>query len=54
MNKIEQAIQVIEHGLLTVACIKGCPQNKMDLSERMAYYKVPGFSIALIDQDELV
>lgn len=54
MKNLEQAIKAIEHGLMTAARLNGCPLNKMDLRERMAYYKVPGFSIALIDQDELV
>ena len=53
MTDLERAIQVIEHGLLKATTIKERPARKMELSKRMAYYKVPGFSIALIDQGAL-
>jgi CubicO group peptidase (beta-lactamase class C family) len=54
MTDLERAVQAIERGLLTAVNIKGRPQERMSLRERMAYFNVPGFSIALIDQDEVV
>ncbi len=53
MTNIERAVQAIEQGLLTANYIKGLPQERLSLRERMAYYHVPGFSIALIDQEEV-
>ncbi|MGE5124537.1 MAG: serine hydrolase domain-containing protein [Acidobacteriaceae bacterium] len=47
------AIQAIEHGLLKPTGKSGQPAKKMELSKRMAYHKVPGISIALVDQGEL-
>jgi len=44
MTDLERAIQVLEGGLVT---------PKRTLRERMVSHKVPGFSIALIDQGEL-
>ncbi len=54
MTDLEQAVQAIEQGLLTAVNIKDRPQEGMSLRERMAHFNVPGFSIALIDQDEVV
>jgi CubicO group peptidase (beta-lactamase class C family) len=48
-----QAIDTIEHGLLLPQDKNEYTRQKMTLGERMAYYKVPGFSIALVDQCEL-
>jgi CubicO group peptidase (beta-lactamase class C family) len=53
MTNLKRAVQAIEQGLLTANYIKGFPQERLSLRERMAYYNVPGFSIALIDQEEL-
>jgi len=53
MIDFERAIQAIERGLLTAIHIKGRPQGRTGLRERMAYYHVPGFSIALVDQEEV-
>jgi CubicO group peptidase (beta-lactamase class C family) len=53
MTNLEQAIQAIEQGLLTAIYIKDLPQERLSLCERMGYYNVPGFSIALIDQEEV-
>jgi CubicO group peptidase (beta-lactamase class C family) len=53
MTQLERAVQAIEQGLLTATTIKGLPQERLSLRERMAYYHVPGFSIALIDQEEV-
>lgn len=54
MIDLERTVQAIERGLLTAVKIKGRRQERMSLRERMAYFNVPGFSIALIDQDEVV
>jgi len=54
MIDLERVVQAIEQGLLTAVNIKGHPQEGMSLHERMAHYRVPGFSIALIDQKEVV
>ena len=53
MTDLERAIQAIEHGLPAATDAKEGPARKMDLRERMTHHKVPGFSIALIDQAEL-
>lgn len=53
MNEFEQAIEAIEHGLLEVNR-NGEPLTwKMELSQRMKHYKVPGFSAAFVYQEEL-
>jgi CubicO group peptidase (beta-lactamase class C family) len=53
MTTLERAVQAIEQGLLTANYIKGLPQERYSLSERMACYHVPGFSIAIVDQEEV-
>jgi CubicO group peptidase (beta-lactamase class C family) len=53
MTSLERAVRAVEQGLLTATSIKGQSQKRMGLHKRMAYYKVPGFSIALIDQEEV-
>ncbi len=53
MTDLELAIQAIESGLLAAKTAEGRPARKNELHKRMAYYRVPGFSIALIDQDAL-
>lgn len=53
MTDLERAIQALECGWLVAAAVQGAPVRKMELRKRMAHYKVPGFSIALIDQEEL-
>ena len=52
MTEFERAIQAIEHGLLQVGQNSELPTKKMDLRQRMAFYKVPGFSAAFIDLEE--
>jgi hypothetical protein len=44
MTDLERALEVLERGLVT---------PRRTLRERMISHKVPGFSIALIDQGEL-
>jgi CubicO group peptidase (beta-lactamase class C family) len=47
------AIEAIEGGLLTAIQIQGRPEGGMSLAERMAHYRVPGTSIALVAGGEL-
>ena len=53
MTDLERAIQAIEHGLLRPKDDQENPGTKMGLIERMAHYKVPGISIALIDNEKV-
>jgi CubicO group peptidase (beta-lactamase class C family) len=53
MTVLERAVQAIEHGLLLVTKSEEHPAQKMDLSQRMAYYKVPGISVAFVYHEEL-
>ena len=53
MTDLERAIQAIEHGLLAVTRSEKSPARKKELSQRMMYYKVPGFSVAFVDQEKL-
>src|SRR3954470_22703327 len=45
----ETRINRIENGLLPGVLIKGSPRPKMSIAERMRHYKVPGLSVALIN-----
>src|SRR2546426_5166034 len=45
-------VQHIENGLLTAIVIHGQPSS-MKLTERMAYYRVPGVSIAVINNGKI-
>jgi len=51
--ELEERIARIEHGLLPNVLIKGEPTPKMNLADRMSHYKVPGVSIAVIDQGRI-
>jgi CubicO group peptidase (beta-lactamase class C family) len=53
VTDLEQVVQAVESGLLSAVRIQGRPQQRMKLRERMARYHVPGFSIALIEHDEI-
>jgi CubicO group peptidase (beta-lactamase class C family) len=53
MTEFEQAIHAIEHGLLEVTRNGERPVKKMELSQRMKHYKVPGINAAFIYQEEL-
>jgi CubicO group peptidase (beta-lactamase class C family) len=44
----------IENGLLPAVVIKGAPPKTMALAERMAFYKVPGVSMAFFDHGQIV
>jgi CubicO group peptidase (beta-lactamase class C family) len=43
----------IENGLLPAVLIKGQPAPTMTIADRMKHYKVPGVSIAFIDQGQV-
>ena len=53
MTELEQAIHAIEHGLLKVTRSNKRPAKKMELIQRMKYYKVPGFSATFVHQEEM-
>src|ERR1700730_11867177 len=45
-------VQHVENGLLTAIVIHGQP-SPMKLTERMTYYRVPGVSIAIINNGKI-
>jgi len=47
--RLRESIQRVESGLLKAILIKGQPVEKMRLADRMERYKVPGVSIAVIN-----
>jgi CubicO group peptidase (beta-lactamase class C family) len=51
-TSVAERIQRVENGLLPPVLIKGRPAG-MKLSERMAHHKVPGLSIALINEGKI-
>jgi CubicO group peptidase (beta-lactamase class C family) len=53
MTDLERAIEAVECGLLPVTRTPDRPVRKRELGERMKHYKVPGFSVTLIDKEEL-
>lgn len=53
MTELEQAILAIEHGLVNPRGEEDHPGRRMELSQRMTHYKVPGISIAFVYQEEL-
>ncbi len=53
MTDLARAIEAVEHGLLNPRAQADSPLKKMELVKRMAHYKVPGVSVALVDQGEL-
>ncbi len=44
----------IENGLLPPVIIKGEPNSGMTVADRMAFYKVPGVSVAFFDHGQIV
>src|SRR5579884_3970826 len=48
------AIDRVEHGLQPVIHIQGEPVERFDIHSRMQHYGVPGVSVAVIDNYELV
>ncbi len=53
MADLERAIEAVECGLVHATRRHDQPAKKRELGERMKYYKVPGFSIALVDGEEV-
>ena len=54
MSNVDRVIQVVEQGLYKKLPTDDYHPRKLELRKRMAYYKVPGFSIAVIEAGELV
>jgi CubicO group peptidase (beta-lactamase class C family) len=50
---VARKIKAVEKGLMRAVHLQGLPSEKLDLAERMAFYRVPGVSIAVIDHREL-
>jgi len=50
VTDLEQVINAVEHGLIPS---RKPGVRKRDLPERMLHYKVPRFSVVLIDQEEI-
>jgi CubicO group peptidase (beta-lactamase class C family) len=48
-SSVQARIARVERGLSTPVVVKGAPEQKMTLTERMAFYQVPAVSIALIN-----
>ncbi len=46
-------IREVENGLLRAVYFKGEKLEKLKLEERMVFYRVPGLSLAMIDQDSI-
>jgi CubicO group peptidase (beta-lactamase class C family) len=52
-NNIPADIEAVENGLLPPIIVKGEPVPTMNILDRMAFHKVPGVSIAVVDNGEL-
>ncbi|HEX6863198.1 MAG TPA: serine hydrolase domain-containing protein, partial [Thermoanaerobaculia bacterium] len=50
---LEARVRHVENGLLPNTVIKGAPPATMELAERMQFYKVPGVSIAVIQDGRI-
>lgn len=48
-SSLEERIQRIDNGLINAILIKGQPVEKWNIVDRMKHYKVPGVSIAVIN-----
>ena len=46
---LEERIQRVDNGLINAILIKGQPVEKWNIVDRMKHYKVPGVSIAVIN-----
>jgi len=53
MADLGKAIQAVEEGLLPAIRIRGRPQQRLKLSERMAHYRVTVIGLDLIKHDEI-
>ncbi len=49
----QKRIKSVEKGLLRAVFLKGQKPEKLDLLERMQFYKVPGVSIAVLDKYQI-
>jgi CubicO group peptidase (beta-lactamase class C family) len=49
-RSLEARIRRVEQGLLPTVLIKGAPPVRMNLAKRMQFYKVPGVSVAVINE----
>lgn len=52
-GQIQSEISVIENGLIKNIQIKGDSAQRFNIQERMDYYKVPGVSIAVVENGEI-
>jgi len=52
-SRMRQRMKSVENGLLKAAVFKGLEPEKMKLTERMQYYRVPGVSIAAIYKNKI-
>jgi CubicO group peptidase (beta-lactamase class C family) len=52
-SKVSDRIERVENGLAPGIVIKGRPEIKMKLADRMKHYNVPGLSIALINNHQI-
>src|SRR5262249_35327693 len=48
-SALEERIKRVETGLLPVVVIKGAPPTGTTLAERLEHYKIPGVSIAVVN-----
>jgi len=46
-------IRAVEKGLMRAVYLKGLAPEKLTLTERMAFYRVPGISLAVIDKNAI-
>jgi len=51
--RVDERIQRVENGLLLPFIVKGEPNMAMKLADRMQFYKVPGVSVAVINNGEI-
>lgn len=49
----QKRIRNVEKGLLRAVFIKGMPPEKLDLETRMRFYRVPGLSLAVMDENTI-
>lgn len=52
-SSLEERIQRVDNGLIRAVFIKGQPIKKWNIGDRMQHYKVPGVSIAVIDDHKI-
>ncbi len=52
-NATTERIARVEHGLRQAVMVTGIPDPAMELAQRMSYHRVPGLSVAVIDNFEI-